>query len=70
MWGMFKSGTQGFDTLSAMTSLQAAYLFGDMIFAGAAGVVLAFIDTALQKYGQPNPPAESEKGDKSNINPT
>lgn len=60
MWGMFKAGTQGYDSLSDMSSMQLLYLFGDMLFSGFCGVLLAFIDNTLSGLGRRLPPAADE----------
>lgn len=57
MWGVFKAGTQGYDHMSDMSSLQKIWLYGDMFVAGG-GVVLAFLDTSITKLGG-TPPATS-----------
>lgn len=52
-WGVFKAGTQGYNHLSDMSRLQQIWLFGDMSVA-FGGVVLAFLDTSLQKLSNGN----------------
>jgi hypothetical protein len=47
-WGVFKAGTNGFDGLNDMTPLQKIDLAGDMA-AAFGGVLLAFLDTSIQK---------------------
>lgn len=59
-WGMFRGGTQGYDRLSDMTSLQQIYLFGDIIFSGIFGVILAFIDNTLAGLMKPDNPQTSK----------
>lgn len=46
-WGVWKAGTNGFDALSDMTSMQRTDLFGDMAMA-FGGVLLAFLDSTIQ----------------------
>lgn len=46
-WGMFNSATDGFDSLKYFTTLQLVKLFGNIVFAGFGGVILAFLDQTL-----------------------
>lgn len=64
-WGMFTAGTEGYDTLSDMTDLQKLKLIGNMVFAGFAGVVLAFLDQTLTQIRQ----SRLEPTDNENTTP-
>lgn len=46
-WGMFQTGTEGFEHFSDMTGFQQCKLFGNMIFTGFGGVMLAFLDQTI-----------------------
>lgn len=47
-WGMWKAGTNGFSSLSEMTSMQFWQLLGDVLMS-IVGVWLAFVDQTLTK---------------------
>ncbi len=52
-WGVWKSGTEGFDHFSDMTGMQKIDMFGDMAV-GFGGVILAFLDTSIQNLSRAN----------------
>lgn len=47
-WGVFKAGTNGFDSLANMTKLQVLDLAGDSVIAMLT-VWIAFLDNTIQK---------------------